>query len=100
MMPMRFRDRVLGSGGDGMTEELLHQVAELLADGLEGEGDDLDSMENALIPMLREVGRRALQRRLEGKKRATQAAASSVHAAKTPGSSAIAPSRSKQRSGP
>lgn len=67
-----------------MREELMQQVAALLADGLEGEADDLDSLENQLIPALREVGRRALQQKLAGKKRATRAAASPVSVAKKP----------------
>ena len=69
-----------------MREELLQQVAALLAGGLEGEADDLDSMENQLTQALRQVGQQALQRKLESKKRATQAAASPAHAAETPAS--------------
>jgi hypothetical protein len=67
-----------------MREELIQQVAALLAGGLEDEADDLDSLENQLIPALREVGRRALQQKLAGKKRATRAAASPADAGEKP----------------
>jgi len=64
-----------------MKEEVLRQVAALLAGGLKGETDDLDSLENQLIPALREVGRRALQQKLAGKQRATRVAASPANVA-------------------
>ena len=63
-----------------MREAILQQVAALLARGLEGEADDLDSLESQLTQALQQVGQRALQRKLEGKKRATQAAGSLVNA--------------------
>jgi len=69
-----------------MREEVLEQVAALLAGGLEGESDDLDSLESQVTQALRQAGQRALQRKLEGKKRATQAAASPAHAAEKPAS--------------
>jgi len=67
-----------------MNEELLQQVAALLAGGFEGDADDLDSLENQLIPALRRAGQLALQRKLEGKKRGTRAAGSPANAAKKP----------------
>jgi len=41
---------------------------ELITGGLEGEADDLDSLEGQLTEVLRQAGQRALQRKLEGKK--------------------------------
>jgi hypothetical protein len=72
-----------------MREEILEQVAALLADGL-GDEDNLDALECRLTRDLRKVGQRALQRKLEGKKGATKAAASAVGAEGGPGSSRTA----------
>jgi len=77
-----------------MKDEVLEQVAGLLAGELEGEADDLDSLENQLTEVLRRVGQQALQVKLEGKKGATQAAASPVRAIERPASLGIGPRRS------
>lgn len=69
-----------------MRREVLEQVAELLAGELSGEADDLDSLEGQVVEGLRQVGQRALQVKLEGKKGATPAAAWPVRAAEKPGS--------------
>ena len=69
-----------------MKEEVLQQVAALLAGGFEGDADDLDSLEDQLIPALRRAGQLALQRKLEGKTRGTRAAGSPANAAKEPAS--------------
>ena len=73
-----------------MREDVLEQVAALLAEGL-GDEDNLDALECRLTRDLREVGQRALQRKLEGKKGATKAAASAVGAGGRPGSSRTEP---------
>lgn len=52
-----------------MRQEVLEQVAKLLAGELDDGPDDLDSLENRLIQDLRQVGQRALQVKLESKKR-------------------------------
>jgi len=70
----------------GVREDVLREVAELLAGELEGTQEDLDSLETRVIQILRQVGQRTLQRKLADKKRGTQAAASSVPAAGRPGS--------------
>ena len=59
-----------------MRQEVLEQVAKLLAGELDGGSDDLDSLETRLIKDLHRVGQRALQVKLESKKRGTQAAES------------------------
>ena len=64
-----------------MREEVLRQVAELVAGELDGASDDLDSLEAQVLQTMRRVGRATLQRKLGGKKRATEAAGSSAHAA-------------------
>jgi len=69
-----------------MREEVLRQVAELLAGELDGASDDLDSLETQVVGVLRRVGRATLQRKLEEKKGGTQVAGSSAHAAQQPAS--------------
>ena len=69
-----------------MRPEVMEQVAKLLADELDDGVDDLDSMENRLVGVLREVGRRALQVKQEGKKGATSAAGSPAPAGRRPAS--------------
>lgn len=69
-----------------MREEVLRQVGELLAGELDDVADDLDSLETQVVHVLRRVGRATLQRKLGSKKRATQAAGSSAHAAEKPAS--------------
>lgn len=59
-----------------MRQEVLEQVATLLAGELDGGSDDLDSLENRLTQDLRQVAQHALQVKLESKKRGTQVAAS------------------------
>ena len=87
---MRFKERVYtfleSAGGGGMREEVLRQVAELLAGELDGASDDLDSLEGQVLQVMRRVGRATLQRKLEGKKRATRAAGSPADAAAKRGS--------------
>ena len=75
----------LGEGEIGMDAKVLEEVAALLAGGL-GEEDDLDALERQLTRDLRQVGQRALQKKLEGKKGATKAAASTAPADRKLGS--------------
>ena len=69
-----------------MDAEVLDQVAELLAREL-GEDENLDVLERRLTRQLRDVGQRALQKNLEGKKGATKGLDSAAGAGETPGSS-------------
>ena len=69
-----------------MRQEVLEQMAKLLAGELDGGADDLDSLENRLIPDLRQIGQRALQVKLESKKGATHPAEYPANAAKRPAS--------------
>ncbi len=71
-----------------MDAKVLEAVAALLADGLEG--DNLDALERQLTRDLRQLGQRALQKKLEGKKGATKAVTSPARAASGPDSSPIA----------
>lgn len=66
--------------GVGMREEVLRQVAELLAGELDGAADDLDSLEGEVLQVMRRVGRATLQRKLEEKKGGTEAAESRADA--------------------
>jgi hypothetical protein len=70
-----------------MDAEILEKVAALLADGM-GEADNLDVLEQQLTRDLRQLGQRALQKKLEGKKGATGAAAFPARAGRRPDSSA------------
>ena len=68
-----------------MREEVLRQVAELLAGELEGASDDLDSLEGQVLEVMRRVGRATLQRKLDEKKGGTEGAGSCAHAGRRPG---------------
>jgi len=57
-----------------MKQEVLEQIAGLLAGELDDSEDDLDSLENQVLAAIRQIGQRALQAKLDGKKRATPAA--------------------------
>jgi hypothetical protein len=70
-----------------MDAEILEKVAALLADGM-GEADNLDVLEQQLTRDLRQLGQRALQKKLEGKKGATEAAALTARAGRRPDPSA------------
>lgn len=69
-----------------MDAKRLEQLALLLADELDEGPDDLDSMENRLVSILKDVGQRALQVKQEGKKGATRAAGSPAPADRRPAS--------------
>jgi hypothetical protein len=69
-----------------MRQEVLEQVAALLAGELGSEGDDLDSLEDQVTQAIRQIGQRALQVKLEGKKGGTQEAGSPAGAARRPAS--------------
>lgn len=67
-----------------MDAEILEKVAAMLADGL-GDSDNLDVLERRLTRDLQQLGHRALQKKLEGKKGATGAAGLTASAGKEPG---------------
>jgi hypothetical protein len=70
----------------GMKQEVLEQISVLLAGELDDTKGDLDDLEGQVVQAIRQIGQKALQMKLEGKKRATQAADSPVSADKTPAS--------------
>jgi len=55
-----------------MKAELMDKMVEWLAGECRGAGDDLDSLECAVVDRLRGLGQRALQRLAEEKKGATR----------------------------
>ncbi len=57
-----------------MKEEVLEQIASLLAGELDDSEDDLDSLEDQVLVAIRQIGQQALQAKLAGKKGATRAA--------------------------
>ena len=75
---MRIADEVQGLEsldlGVVMKQEVLEQIASLLAGELDDSEDDLDSLEDQVVVAIRQIGQRALQAKLEGKKGATRAA--------------------------
>ena len=70
----------------GMKQEVLEQISVLLAGELDDAKGDLDDLEGQVVQAIRKIGQKALQRKLEGKKRATQPAESPASADKTPAS--------------
>ena len=68
----------------GMKREVLEQIYALLAGELDDTKGDLDDLEGQVIQAIRQIGQKTLQMKLEGKKRATQAAESPANADKTP----------------
>ncbi len=70
----------------GMKQEVLEQISVLLADELDDAKGDLDDLEGQVIQAIRQIGQKALQMKLEGKKRAIQAAEPPASADKTPAS--------------
>ena len=57
-----------------MKQEVLEQIAGLLAGELDDSEDDLDRLEDQVVAAIRQIGQQALQVKLEGKKGATPAA--------------------------
>ena len=64
--------------GGSMKQEVLEQIAGLLAGELDDSEDDLDSLEDQVLVAIRQIGQQALQGTLEGKKGATPAAEEAV----------------------
>ena len=55
----------------GMKQEVLEQISVLLAGELDDAKGDLDDLEGQVVQAIRQIGQKALQMKLEGKKRAT-----------------------------
>lgn len=69
-----------------MRQDVLKEMAALLAKELDGGPNDLDDLEGQVLQAMHQVGQDALQQTLAGKKGATSAAGSLAGADPKPGS--------------
>lgn len=67
-----------------MRKDVLDQVVELLVEEIDDTVEDLDNLETQAVVLSRQIARALLQRKIAGKKRATQAAARPALAARKP----------------
>jgi hypothetical protein len=90
---------ISSQGGFGMKRDMMDVVVQWLVEECQDAGEDLDSLETAVVERLRELGQRGLQQLLEQKKGATKEPGGRVRAVNGLDLWGIGPRRCSRRSG-